>query len=128
MKIPTSTKTIDVLPDDSAGTVAADMIMAKQVADTLMEVYPGYMWLVRADHRNGVCLIRCGQISAQLQTQLVPSMVMHLRNMTDPSIVRKTVIKMGGELLERASLTRGKWDGTKCKRLDGLAERYQPKR
>jgi len=33
---------------------------------------------------------------------------------------------MAGEWLERASLKRGRWDGSPVKRLDGLAEKYQP--
>ena len=42
------------------------------------------------------------------------------------SAMKRQIIRMAGEWLERANLKRGRWDGTHVKRLDGLAERFQP--
>ena len=127
IKTPIDTKTIEILPPDAGTAEIADYNLSKQVGDILMEVYPGYAWLVRVNSDGGVCMIKCGQIECALAGGIMPSMVIHMQNMTDPSILRKKIIRFGGELLERANLKRGKWSGELPKRVDGIAEQHQPR-
>ena len=53
-------------------------------------------------------------------------MVMHVSKMDDHGLLVKKIIRMGGELLERASLERGKSRGKVPTHIDGLPKQYQP--
>lgn len=113
---------IDIMPPDSGKAIMDDYRLSKQVADVLCEHYPGYAWLVRVQSESGVCLIKCAQINSVLSESMTPSMVLHLKNMTDPTITRRKVIMAGGELLERAAMIRGRWRGELPTHVDGLSK------
>jgi hypothetical protein len=129
IKIPIETRQIEIIEPDTSDTVAglaADIALSKQVADVLTLHYPGYSWLVRADHRQGVCRIMCGEIGCVVTSNFMPGMTLHTRNMTDPSITAKKIVRMAGELLERANLRRGRWSGEFPRHVDGVLDRHQP--
>jgi hypothetical protein len=111
---------IDILPPDAGEAVLSDYRLSQDVGETLLRHYPGYAWLVRVNSDSGVCLIQCAQVNSVILGHRTPSMVVHLSNMTDPSIYRKRVVYLAGELLERAGLTRGKWRGEIPKKVEGL--------
>lgn len=96
---------------------ARDMTIAKDVADALYKHYPGHPWA--ASIRGGVIFIRNLSISNS------HGMCVHLSSYyADPG--NKKIIRLAGELLERANLNRGRDRGDEVVHVDGLAENYQP--
>ncbi len=77
-----------------------DMRVSKDVGDTLARVYPGYRWLVNAQFDQGIVDLRCGQVHGLFGATI------HLRRYYSASSFKRTVIGFGGELLERARLSR----------------------
>lgn len=87
---------------DDARTEAANMELAKIVADCLHGAYPGYAWLVNADLRGGICNILCSDVSQQFGCTLMAADLVHSGE------AKKLVLRAGGEILERANLHRGR--------------------
>lgn len=106
--------------------VQADIALARTIGDKLAEVYQGYHWFVNVDHEIGIVTIECGELNSVLQTNFTPKSILHTDKIHDHGILVKKVIRFCGELLERASLPRGKWNGEYPKRVDGLKEEHQP--
>lgn len=98
----------------------ADMILSKNAADLLEKHYSGHMWAVQVNSEGGVMYIKNFAISHSY------GMVLHLKNVyQDPNL--KSVIKAGGEYLERAHLNRGKWHGETASELEGAKEALKPR-
>jgi hypothetical protein len=79
---------------------AQDMTMAKDIAETLFEKYPGYMWGVNV--KSGVAIIKCLNVSS-----LYGYILKYADIKDDAGYRKKEVIRAGGEILERANLARG---------------------
>lgn len=98
---------------------AQDMTMAKDIADTLFEKYPGYMWGVAV--RSGVAVIKCLNVSS-----LYGYVLKYADIKDDANYRKKEVIKAGGEILERARMHRGEREfGSKAATVDGIKD-YNP--
>lgn len=92
------------LDDSAQETNANDMIMAKEIADALHGQYPGHLWAVNVDGRNGVAHINNLMLSGQMGYTL------KLANIFSASDFKRDVIRAGGEILERYRLARGRFD------------------
>lgn len=92
------------LDDHAASTCANDMILAKEIGDTLHNHYPGHLWAIEVDGPNGVANIRDLYLSGHM------GYVLKLVNIYSASEFKKDVIRAGGELLERYRLDRGAFD------------------
>jgi hypothetical protein len=79
---------------------ANDLLLAKEMADTLHSTYPGHMWAVSVE--GGMANVRDMALSGvwgfRLKVPLIYS----------ASSFKKNVIRAGGELLERFNISRGK--------------------
>ena len=90
-----------------------DLLMAKDIAETLNEHYPGHKWAVNVN--SGVVIIKNFYISSQW------GMVIHYKNIKgDAGYRKRRVIQAAGELLERANMKRGKYEGFEVKKVDGI--------
>ena len=119
---------IEIIPIEQMWDSVWEIEKSKTIGDTLAKTYPGYQWLVRAYASRGYFVIHCAEISASLTTNQPYGMLMHVNKMDDAGILTKKIIRMGGELLERANLVRGKSTGDAPKQVDGLPKQYQPSR
>jgi hypothetical protein len=89
------------LDDSAMSTSANDMILAKEIADTLNTHYPGHLWAINVD--GGVANIHDLMLSGQWGYRLL------LTNMYSASELKKDTIRAGGEILERFRLSRGQF-------------------
>lgn len=97
-----------------------DMLLAERIMETLGNHYPGHLWAVHVNSEGGVVIIKNYRIS------FAYGMVLHLRNVyLDPSL--KRVIRMAGELLERANMKRGQATGEFADKLEGVKPKDQVK-
>lgn len=97
-----------------------DMVMAKRAADQLNKHYPGYMWAVNVNSEGGVMVIKNYTISFKY------GMVLHLKNVNwDSQLI--SVMRAGGELIERANQHVGGYKGDQTMHVDGVMDRHQPK-
>ncbi len=95
-----------------------DMEVARGRGEVLFEHYPGWLWCVVV--KSGIIWIRNLNIAYKW------GMVLHYnKTMQDAGIRKKKVIKMAGELLERAHLKRGKREQDRAFVLEG-ADNYVP--
>lgn len=81
-------------------TEAHDMSVAKEIAETLNEAYPGWMWAVNVT--GGVAIVKNMNLSS-----LWGFVLKYKDIMGDFACRKKQVIQAGGELLERCHLPRG---------------------
>ncbi len=89
----------------------ANLPMAKEIAETLHQVYPNHSWSVRID--GGVVVIKNFSISGTC------GMVRKYEALKGDAMVRrKDVIMAAGELLERAHLRRGAYEGQRVETLE----------
>jgi len=96
-----------------------DEVLAKRAADALNKHYPFHLWAVNVNSEGGVMVVKNMRVSFRY------GMVIHLKTLhADPQL--KTVIRMAGELLERAHMRRGKADGLIAQTLEGAKAKYQP--
>lgn len=91
---------------------------AHSILESLTTAYPGHPWAVRV--YDGGFFIR------HLDFPSNWGMNCKSKNIYSASQMKKEVILMAGEWLERANLKRGRWDDTPIKRVDGVPEKYQP--
>jgi hypothetical protein len=117
---------IEIIPIENLWTSVWEVRTAGLIGNTLAEVYPNYQWWVRADTRAGYFVIQCANINAALNTNEPWGMVMHVSKIADHGLLRKKIIRMGGELLERAGMVRGTYRGDPVTHLDGVPDRMQP--
>lgn len=101
----------DVLMTDTPDIPANDLILAKEMADTLNRHYPHHLWAVNVDGAQGMADIRNLSLSGEYGYRL--------RTVTNYSMSEflKRVVRAGGEILERFNLTRG---GAKRDEIDSL--------
>lgn len=92
------------LDDQAAATCANDMILAKEIADTLNSHYPGHLWGVNVQGEQGVADIFDLMVSGEMGYRI------KLVNMYSASQLKRNVIQAGGEILERFRLARGRFD------------------
>jgi hypothetical protein len=99
------------LDDSAMATSAHDMILAKEIADTLHSHYPGHLWAINVDGPNGVANIHDLMLSGQWGYRL------KLVDIYSASEFRKDVIRAGGEILERFRLSRGQFNESQYTQL-----------
>jgi hypothetical protein len=107
----------------SEGATQAQIDLAKGILEALEVAYPAHPWAVRVygDSTGGGFFIR--------HLDFPSNWGMNCRQGTrqySASALKKEVILMAGEWLERAGLKRGAWDGESIKRVEGVPEKYQP--
>lgn len=90
------------LDDSIVDTGANDMVLAKEIADILHRHYPGHLWAVNVDGRNGVANIRDLLLSGQW------GYVLKLTTVFSASEFGRDVVRAGGEILERFRVERGR--------------------
>lgn len=81
---------------------AMNLEMAKLCTDHLMRLFPGYLWAVNSDIKNGVVNILNYDVSTVSGFRLL------LTDLADPSTTGRELMLAGGEILERAGFNRGK--------------------
>lgn len=103
------------------GHELGDIETAKAVAEKLNAHYPGHLWAVKVDSERsgGIVIIQNYAVSFKYGYILKLA-----RLYFDPDL--KCVIKAGGEILERAKMKRGWWDGQDATHIDGLPDKHQP--
>ena len=89
----------DIAAEDQI--TANDMVLAKEMADALFAHYPGHLWGVTVDGKQGMAYIRNLSLSGKYGYKL------RLVANYSASEFRKRVIRAGGEILERYRLDRG---------------------
>lgn len=94
----------DEVVTDRPDIPANDLILAKEMADTLHRHYPGHMWAVNVQGEQGVADIRNMALSGEYGYRL--------RLVTNYSMSEflERVKRAGGEILERYRLPRGRAD------------------
>lgn len=98
-----------------------DEVLAREAAELLHRHYPNHMWavFVNSTKTGGVMVIKNLMISS------LYGYVLHLKNVyADPTL--KSVLKAGGEILERANLRRGANRFDLPKWIDGIPAKRQP--
>lgn len=91
-----------------------DDAKAREVAEILATAYPGHPWHVRIG--AGVIVIKHAKIAVK------HGMVRHYNRITfNAKVLKREIIYCGGELLERAGLTRSAArEGDVVRKVDGL--------
>lgn len=100
-----------------------DVVLAKNAAELLNKHYPNHIWAVHVNSTKtgGIMVIKNLLVSA------THGYVLHLTNVNnDPTL--KSVIKAGGEILERAGLVRGANQWVRPQFVEGVQARFQPRR
>lgn len=94
---------------------------AKEALEILSEAYPGYSW--RVLYRGGICFVQL--LSKELKGYWgIAVKVAEFDH--DAAIFKRKVKFAAGEFLERCNLRRGVNTGETVRRVDGIAERWQP--
>lgn len=105
----------------SEGATKAQEHEAEGILSVLTMAYPGYPWGVRV--YDGGFFIRNLDFPANFGMNVKYKNVGH-----SWSTMKREIIIMAGEWLERANLKRGVNNGDEITRLEGIPEKYQPKR
>jgi hypothetical protein len=87
---------------ETAAGAANDYILARDMAEALNAEYPGHLWAVNVDEKNGIADIRNLMLSGQWGFRL------KLTKNYSASDFKRRVIMGGGELLERYRVSRGR--------------------
>lgn len=90
---------------------ANEMVIAREMADTLHTAYPGHLWAVNVDRANGVAHVRNLALSGKW------GFVLRLPEMYSASEMGAQVKRAGGEILERYRMRRGAMDWDKYDEL-----------
>lgn len=121
-------KDIVLSPEDHLTEVAdlTGRMLAADVLRVLDRHYFGYNWAVMVDQLGRVVTIINRSLVSALNSNMEYGYVLHEQTIRDdPS--RKCVINAGGEILERANMPRGPWDGqTYPTKIEGVQEKHQP--
>ena len=121
---PIESKSIEVVQDDKIDPT--DLAIASTIGAILHNTYHGYHWLGWSNHLGGLAGFNCLEINMVVRANMPPGMSFHLHKLSNHKALCKIVIRMGGELLERANLPRTRWNGDYPVKVDGLADRHQP--
>lgn len=96
------TKLLAGLDDDATSTIN-DMLMAKQIAETLMKHWPSpHLWAVTCDGSTGIATIKNLNLSGTW------GYVLRLPKIYSASSFAADVQRAGGEILERFGMGRGR--------------------
>ncbi len=91
--------------DETATSTMNDMLLAKQIAETLMAHYPApHLWAVSCEGRTGIATIKNLNLNGQW------GYVLKLPKLYSASSLAKDVIRAGGEILERFNMDRGRFN------------------
>jgi len=104
------------VPDGHTCT-ANDILLAKRASELLNRHYPLHLWgvFVNSEAQGGVLQIKNFSVSYRYGYTL------HLTTLTDQKI-----IQAGGEILERAAMKRGSWNGQQAEFIEGVPLKHQP--
>jgi len=108
-----------ILQPDDCNKLADDMALCYRAAEELNKHYPGHLWSTHLDENGGMMYIRNLAVSFRYGYKLKLSRVY-----ADPDL--KCVMRAGGEILERARMARGWWDGQDATYVEGIAPKEQP--
>lgn len=104
----------------SEGSTPALQSDADSILEILCLAYPGHPWAVRVD--GGVIFIR--HLASPAANW---GMNCKVRNVNHAAaVLKREIVKMAGEFLERAGLARGRYDDTEIQRVEGVPEKFQP--
>jgi hypothetical protein len=92
------------------------MSICMQIGEALNKHYPNHLWAV--SWQGGAAVVKNLAISAHYGFVLDP------QKFATSSEMEKAVIGAGGELLERAKMIRGKWEGMFAETLEGSDRRF----
>jgi hypothetical protein len=92
---------------------------AEKVMAILCAAYPGHPWAVRVD--DGIVFIRHLQFGSNWGMNLKVKEADY-----SASFLKKKIVMLAGEWLERAGLARGRENGDEIARVDGVPAQYQP--
>jgi len=102
------------------GSTEAQASEAEKIMHILTTCYPGHPWAVRVE--NGIIFIRHLAHGSNWGMNLKTKEVDY-----DAAVLRKKIVMLAGEWLERAGLKRGRDEGAEGYRVEGVPERFQPK-
>lgn len=94
----------DIVTTDRPDLAANDLVMAKNMAETLHRQYPGHLWAVSVDGKQGIADVRNLALSGTWGFRL------KLPAIYSASEFDREVMRAGGELLERHRVARRKAD------------------
>lgn len=104
----------------SEGSTQALQSDADDVLEILSIAYPGHPWATRVD--GGVIFIRhLANPNANYGMICKVNQVNH-----DTAVLKREIIKMAGEFLERAGLARGRYDDSEIQFVEGVPEKFRP--
>lgn len=95
---------------------ALEMQKAQEVGEELNKHYPGHLWAV--SWQGGVLVVKNLAISSHYGFQI------NYSDSFSASDLAKIAVTAGGELLERAGMERGKWNGGFAEKLEGSESRF----
>ena len=84
---------------DAPQLAASDLVLARNMAETLHRHYPGHAWAVTCE--RGVATVRDLLLSGQM------GFVLRVADQYSASEFERAVVRAGGEMLERYRLSRG---------------------
>lgn len=82
---------------------AAELALARELAELLDKHFPGYLWAVNVTLRGGMATVQSLALSGEWGCYVPLARILN-----DPA--RKYLIQCGGELLERYRVHRGRMD------------------
>lgn len=100
--------------------VAGDNL-AKNIIEMLTETYPGHPWAAYV--RQGVLFIK--YLDPNMKGNWGMAKKLGAVDF-DANVLKRAVVMMAGEFLERCGLIRGFNRGDRVKRIEGVPEKYQP--
>lgn len=92
---------IDLSGDMTVKVAALDYELARVMAEALHKAYPGHLWAVTCEGDKGIATVRNLMLAGNW------AFVLHLNKIYSISDWEKTVIRAGGEMLERFRQRRG---------------------
>lgn len=93
---------------------------AKGILSLIWNCYPGHPWSVRCDH--GIIFIRHMGFPGNWGMNIRVTEFDH-----DAAVLKKKIVMLAGEWLERAGMARGRHDADQeTQRVEGVPEKYQP--
>lgn len=101
------------------GRTEAQASEAEKVMAILCAAYPGHPWAVRVD--DGIIFIRHLLFGANWGMNLKVKEADY-----SASYMKKKIILLAGEWLERAGLVRGRENGDEIVRVEGVPDQFQP--
>ena len=98
------------------GKTGADETLAGQAMEALLGAYPGHPWHVES--RDGCIIIKHMRLSGKW------AQIKHSTGIYSASDLKKAMVTLGGEFLERAGMTRGAVkEGEYNRKVEGIPEK-----